>query len=178
MRTKYPRNRDESIRQNEADCFYQASVNSSRTFNSSFNPTRTPSPVHGVPGNYISPDEDAGLPGTKKVSKRKAWKVVQSHLRRRTTSLFSGKKDTSKTRDYEGEDEKNLESKDVESEAVNDRPLGKGILSTLLHLYDHSSSESSSAIDSTVETPSRPWSDDETDVDDAATQSLSIDDGT
>ncbi|KAJ6453280.1 hypothetical protein C8R47DRAFT_940781, partial [Mycena vitilis] len=44
-----------------------------------------PSPTHAVPGNYIGPQERAGLPGTSDLedySRRAATKVVRAHTRK------------------------------------------------------------------------------------------------
>ncbi|KAJ7808071.1 hypothetical protein B0H14DRAFT_2525480 [Mycena olivaceomarginata] len=45
-----------------------------------------PSPTHEVPGNYIGPQEDAGLPGTSDLedySRRAANQVVRAHTMRK-----------------------------------------------------------------------------------------------
>lgn len=97
----------------------------------------TSAPCHRVPDNYISEDEDAGLPGTNdlcKYSFAKAEHVVQRHLKR-SKSRSSGrlkKKRSHKRMSLDSE-------KDIEGEAAQHPPSqgGAGILSTLLNLYQH-----------------------------------------
>lgn len=111
--------------------------------------SRSSSPTLDAPGQYISEDEDAGLPGTKDLklfSFKKARRLVQAHLHRgpefwnSRTSLPSPEIKRSR----EGvsiDNEKDTE--DQEGSSVE----GKGILSTLLNLYlqrDQSHSEKSS----------------------------------
>ena len=62
----------------------------------------TPVPCHQVPDNYISDDEDAGLPGTKdlrKLSYSKAEGVVQNHMKHRSAGLSTRLKRKKKAHD-------------------------------------------------------------------------------
>ncbi len=96
----------------------------------------TPVPCHQVPDNYISDDEDAGLPGTKdlrKFSYSKAEDVVQNHMKHRSAGLSSRLKRKKKAHDRQLSTDS---EKDVENEGDQQRSGNSaGILSTLLNLY-------------------------------------------
>lgn len=96
------------------------------------------SPTHEVPGNIIDEDEDAGLPGTKDLrqfSMKQAEKVVQKHTRTRSGS--HSLRERRPTVEHRSQD---IFEKDAERHQVDSSIHGKGILSTLLNLYQYPNS--------------------------------------
>ncbi|KAF9448693.1 DUF1212-domain-containing protein [Macrolepiota fuliginosa MF-IS2] len=131
----------------DTDYSYPPSTTSSRTHlqpgTSSGRPqegSETQSPIHDVPGNYINPFEEAGLPGTrdlKKYSKYKAMSVVQTHLNGTKRGVKARMRGTKRKGDYFLPHESPLPSgqrKDVEDGPPElDGPHSRrGILSSLL----------------------------------------------
>ncbi|KAJ7629176.1 DUF1212-domain-containing protein [Mycena polygramma] len=109
-----------------------------------------PSPTHAVPGNYIGPQERAGLPGTSDLedySRRAATKVVRAHTRK---GLFHGlnlnlnrRKRADDNDDYAaGHHHWRADNDDVEQALAEGAPMmnpalgGGGVLSALLTLYN------------------------------------------
>ncbi|KAJ7843969.1 hypothetical protein B0H13DRAFT_131525 [Mycena leptocephala] len=140
---------------------------STATASSDGDPSVPPSPTHQVPGNYIGPNEDAGLPGTSDLedySRRAASKVVRSHTRK---GFFSGRLNLRKHKardggksnsDYAPVDNR-AGSDDVEQNLSNSGPmnpaLGGGVLSALLTLYNDTGETNSGT--STPGIEKSPW---------------------
>ncbi|KXN92483.1 Pheromone-regulated membrane protein 10 [Leucoagaricus sp. SymC.cos] len=112
-----------------------------------FDETPAQSPTHEVPDNYIDPYEDSGLPGTNDLnaySRKRATKVVQSHLHGMRGPQATTKKRVTKMEDYfsprDGSSafSSQMEGRDVEEglSAPKTYPSSQGgILSSLLQLY-------------------------------------------
>ncbi|KAJ7605375.1 hypothetical protein DFH06DRAFT_258887 [Mycena polygramma] len=109
-----------------------------------------PSPTHAVPGNYIGPQERAGLPGTSDLedySRRAATKVVRAHTRK---GFFGGRLNVRKQKARADDDDyapvhhghRRAENDDVEQALSEGAPMmnpalgGGGVLSALLTLYN------------------------------------------
>ncbi|KAJ7058039.1 DUF1212-domain-containing protein [Mycena amicta] len=112
------------------------------------------SPTRAVPGTYIGPDEDAGLPGTADLedyANRTAAKVVRAHNRK---GFFRGfrknRKQKVKEDSMEYDRSHDAEQNLVTVESANP-PLGGGVLSALLTLYNDQNPVNS--------TPSTPGTD-------------------
>lgn len=116
---------------------YPASHTSSRIFRGT-----PPVVTRDVPGNYISEDEDAGLPGTmdlRSFSLRKAQKVVHTHTKNGSDHFQrsrhhgrSGSSEMRPTPDLPSESEKDVEN---EGEGMDQSHVNGGVLSALLNLY-------------------------------------------
>ncbi|KAJ6535102.1 hypothetical protein B0H19DRAFT_438018 [Mycena capillaripes] len=131
-----------------------------------------PSPTHEVPGNFIGPQEDAGLPGTSDLedySRRAANKVVRAHTRK---GFFSARlnlrKQKAQARDGGDRDRdytrvhSRAASEDVEQDLPGAGPmnpaLGGGVLSALLTLYnDAGETNSGASTPGLEEPPELPW---------------------
>ncbi|KAK7002440.1 DUF1212-domain-containing protein [Favolaschia claudopus] len=133
-----------------------------------------PSPVHEVPGNYISPHEDAGLPGTSDLedySRRAASEVVRAHTRK---GLFRGlglgvrakrtKHKKPSSAQAKAREETDAEREDVEQDLAGAGPmnpaLGGGVLSALLTLYNEAEEGTNSGTSTpgtAEEPPELPW---------------------
>ncbi|KAJ7860246.1 hypothetical protein B0H14DRAFT_3624004 [Mycena olivaceomarginata] len=140
-----------------------------------------PSPTHEVPGNYIGPQEDAGLPGTSDLedySRRAANQVVRAHTTRKGFfGGFGARRHAKKQRAREGGDDYNSDytrahswtaSSDVEQDlhsAELTNPAlggGGGLLSALLTLYNDAgppsgTSTPAASTPGTEEPPELPW---------------------
>ncbi|KAJ6455277.1 hypothetical protein C8R47DRAFT_1228304 [Mycena vitilis] len=104
-----------------------------------------PSPTHAVPGNYIGPQERAGLPGTSDLedySRRAATKVVRAHTRK---GFFGGRLNLRKQKSARADDyfpaHHRADNDDVEQALSEGAPMnpalgGGGVLSALLTLYN------------------------------------------
>ncbi|KAJ7745250.1 hypothetical protein B0H14DRAFT_3897529 [Mycena olivaceomarginata] len=124
-----------------------------------------PSPTHEVPGNYIGPQEDAGLPGTSDLenySRRAANQVVRAHTTRK--GFFSG---FGARRNYARAHSRTASS-DVEQDLHSAEPMnpalggGGGLLSALLTLYNDAgpasgTSTPAASTPGTEEPPELPW---------------------
>ncbi|KAJ7440306.1 hypothetical protein B0H11DRAFT_545821 [Mycena galericulata] len=134
-----------------------------------------PSPTRSVPGNYIGPHEQAGLPGTTNLedySHRTASKVVRAHTRK---GFFAGKlhfggkqkekqKQKQKQREAEAEAGHERDGGDVERNLGSIPPmnptLGGGVLSALLTLYneaDGTAASGASTPSTFQDPPELPW---------------------
>ncbi|KAF7358538.1 DUF1212-domain-containing protein [Mycena venus] len=130
-----------------------------------------PSPTHSVPGNYISPHEDAGLPGTSDLedySRRAANQVVRAHTRKGFLSSFGAKRANLRkkkaAREGTGDDYplRAQATSDVEQDLSGAAPmnpaLGGGVLSALLTLYNDAEGTNSGASTPGIEEPPElPW---------------------
>ncbi|KAJ7628480.1 hypothetical protein FB45DRAFT_794332 [Roridomyces roridus] len=148
------------------------------TFSSEGEDSRPPSPPHEpviVPGNYIEPGENAGLPGPSDVDQsahRAASKVVRAHTRkggmfrmpfpkRARKSKDKQRVDTEKTHDPE--DHSRPSSGDAEAYLGGSGPLnpalGGGVLSALLTLYNEQGpgTRSGASTPGIEEPPELPW---------------------
>ncbi|KAJ7214244.1 hypothetical protein B0H12DRAFT_367563 [Mycena haematopus] len=134
--------------------------------NTGHSPSTPPSPTHQVPGNYISPHEDAGLPGTSDLedySRRAASQVVRAHTRKGFFSGFGAKRaKKQKARDRNGDNHEYKPANDVEQDLLGAAPLnpalGGGMLSTLLTLYnDGAETNSGASTPGTEDPPELPW---------------------
>lgn len=120
------------------------------------NASYPPSPPQAnVPDNYIDPSESAGVPlrdNPTSHAEKQAKQVVRAHTRKRyftgfhrktlpSVSAKSNVDDGIKKRDYAHPINS---TKDVEKMGEHEprRPMGGGVLSTLLTLYDHQQSPS------------------------------------
>ncbi|KAH9475044.1 Pheromone-regulated membrane protein 10 [Psilocybe cubensis] len=96
------------------------------------------SPTHDVPGNIIDEDEDSGLPGTKDLrqfSMKQAEQVVKKHIGKRSRShSLTGRRPTVEHQPHD------IFEKDAERHPDDSSVHGKGILSTVLNLYQYPSS--------------------------------------
>lgn len=140
---------------------------SSRDDASLFSPSNTstltlPQTTHNVPENLIGEHEDAGLPGTKdlrRFSLRKAEDVVQAHLHRKP-GVFQSKSRFNPPhvarRRLRNLDDTGLASDaDVEGrQGGTTLQGGRGILSTLLNLYQHPEENASSVSSASSRTSS------------------------
>ncbi|KAJ6506708.1 hypothetical protein C8R45DRAFT_1050936 [Mycena sanguinolenta] len=134
-------------------------------------PSAPPSPTREVPGNYISPHEDAGLPGTSDLegySQRAASQVVRAHTRKGFFSGFGGAKRAKKKQKLRDTDNVRLHTRTAGSDVEQDLPAaaplnpplgsGGGLLSTLLTLYnDGAETNSGASTPGTEEPPDLPW---------------------
>ncbi|KAJ7760897.1 DUF1212-domain-containing protein [Mycena maculata] len=151
---------------------------SAATLSSEGDASGPPSPVRAVPGNYISPEETAGLPGNANLedfSQRAASKVVRAHTQK---GFFSGrlhlpkskKKNAQKQKapdggmkdDYDTRAQGRSASGDAEQALLGAAPmnpaLGGGVLSALLTLYNEQGDAGSGASTPGVEEPPElPW---------------------
>ncbi|KAF7307719.1 hypothetical protein MKEN_01132000 [Mycena kentingensis (nom. inval.)] len=128
-----------------------------------------PSPTRAVPGTYIGPAENAGLPtGTMDLdqyAQRAAAKVVRAHTR---NGMFGGyglglgrrkQKDKEKAEERRGltnadsDAEQSLETVEMANPPIAG---GGGVLSALLTLY-HDQETRSAVSTAAVEPPERPW---------------------
>ncbi|CAA7264465.1 unnamed protein product [Cyclocybe aegerita] len=149
------------------DSFYLSSAGSSRTFasySSSPDCTRSPSPTHYVPGNYIGDSEDAGLPGTRDLrqfAKKKARTVVRGHIGIVSAHGASRSEKGSRKLRRGG----HRPDMDPESAPASSPERGAGILTTILSLYGRpnaaSSYTDSEGFDTDVESTNRGWTSDE-----------------
>ncbi|PPQ97452.1 hypothetical protein CVT26_002800 [Gymnopilus dilepis] len=143
----------------------------SRDGASLFSPSNTstltlPQPTHDVPENLIGEDEDAGLPGTKdlrRFSLKKAEDVVQAHLHRKPGFLrpkLNVLPRVPEQRQQRVSERREASDADVESGPEAAAYQGRGILSTLLNLYQHPDenvSSASSMVSSRASSFERPW---------------------
>ena len=143
----------------------------SRDGASLFSPSNTstltlPQPTHDVPENLIGEDEDAGLPGTKdlrRFSLKKAEDVVQAHLHRKPGFLrpkLNVLPRVPEQRQQRVSERGEASDADVESGPEAAAYQGRGILSTLLNLYQHPDenvSSASSMVSSRALSFERPW---------------------
>ncbi|KAJ7187258.1 hypothetical protein C8R46DRAFT_1025147 [Mycena filopes] len=131
-----------------------------------------PSPTREVPGNYISPHEDAGLPGTSDLeaySRRAAAKVVRAHTHTSRKGFFAnlrskrerrGKKLQGESSAYVrgGTDTDDAADTDAERDLRGAAPMnpalglggGGGVLSALLTLYNEEGAGAGAATPSTA----------------------------
>ncbi|KAF7341922.1 DUF1212-domain-containing protein [Mycena sanguinolenta] len=126
-------------------------------------PSAPPSPTRQVPGNYISPHENAGLPGTSDLehySHRAASQVVRAHTRKGFFSGFGAARRSKKQKSRDGD--ARVQS-DVEQDLPGAGPMnpplaGGGLLSTLLTLYNEEAGMNSApSTPGTEEPPDLPW---------------------
>ncbi|KAJ7127890.1 hypothetical protein C8R44DRAFT_830322 [Mycena epipterygia] len=151
---------------------YSAHNHSAATTSSEGGPSAPGSPTHAVPGNYISPEEDAGLPGTRDVeddSHRAASKVVRAHTRKGFFSGFGVRRQNLQKQNGPHDSTKEYArvhsrsgSADVEQDLRSAGPmnpaLGGGVLSALLTLYnDQSGTGSAASTPGVEEPPELPW---------------------
>ncbi|KAF4622432.1 hypothetical protein D9613_009458 [Agrocybe pediades] len=143
---------DASFTQDEPE----TSQRNSRSFPTSFSEpsiisSRSSSPTLNAPGQYISDDEDAGLPGTKDLksySFKKARQLVRAHLHR-GSEFWNSRSSLASPEEGHSRRATDLEKDKGRTTGDDDEPVveGKGILSTLLNLYlqrDRTPSERSS----------------------------------
>ncbi|KAJ6632256.1 hypothetical protein B0H10DRAFT_9933 [Mycena sp. CBHHK59/15] len=136
------------------------------TASSDSSPSAPSSPMRAVPGNYIDPQESAGLPGTTDLedfSQRAASRVVRAHTRKDSFGRRFGFR--TKSADERAEYARvHSRSARVDAErylrgaAPMHPALGGGVLSALLTLYNGPSVPDSDASTPGIEEPpERPW---------------------
>ncbi|KAF7297301.1 hypothetical protein MIND_00963300 [Mycena indigotica] len=120
-------------------------------------PSVPPSPNHTVPGTYIGPHENAGLPGTvdsEYHAQRAATKVVRAHTRKGFFDRFGVGR---RKRKQKAKEEQTVERGHTRNGSISDAEqsfetieaanpsLGGGVLSALLTLYNDQPRANSSA---------------------------------
>ncbi|TFK38574.1 hypothetical protein BDQ12DRAFT_712934 [Crucibulum laeve] len=171
--------------QSEPESTYSSGPSTAGTFDSSLMSTRAPSPTYEVPNNYIDPEEREGLPGTKDLrtfSRKKAAKFVEAHLRARSAKgMVMRDKRTSRRRgtsnkraDEQGTshgDSYEMDEYRIDIESnTTPTPEGRGLLSTILDLYDHPEAASSEILTESPGDESFTWSEGYTDTEGEGTK--------